>query len=83
MKVVCWNVQGAKKSQLRLEAGFINCNIRPGILIWLETKVNDQNMNMITRNLGFSHYEIIPVVNHYGCGNHRKGKSYYSLSCYG
>jgi len=47
MKVVCWNVQGAKKSQLRLEVGFISHTIRLNILILLGTMVNEQNANMI------------------------------------
>ena len=41
MKVVCWNVQGAKKPQLRVEVGFINRTIRPNILILLENMVNE------------------------------------------
>ena len=63
MKIVCWNVQGAKKSQLRLEVRFINRTIKLDILILLETMVNDQNADSIIRNLGFSHYNMIPAKN--------------------
>ena len=66
MKVVYWNVQGAKKPQLRLEVGFINHTIKPDILILLETMVNEQNADLIIRTLGFSHYERIPTDNHCG-----------------
>jgi len=66
MKVVCWNVQGAKKPQLRLEVRFINRTIKPGILILLKTMVNAQNADLIIRTLGFSHYERIPTDNHCG-----------------
>ena len=66
MKIVCWNVQGAKKSQLQLEIGFINRTIKPDILILLETMVNDQHAGLIRRNLGFSHYDMIPTENHCG-----------------
>jgi len=47
MKVVYWNVQGAKKPQLRLEVGFINRTIRLDILILLATMVNEHNGDMI------------------------------------
>ena len=50
MKILCWNVQGAKKFQLRLEVGFINRIIRPDILILLEIMVNEQNAELIIRN---------------------------------
>ena len=66
MKIVCWNVQGAKKSQLRLELGFINRPIRPDILILVETMVNEQNADLIIRNLGFSHFNTITTKNHCG-----------------
>jgi len=66
MKVVCWNVQGAKKPQLRLEVGFITRTIRPDILILIETMVNEQNVDLIFKTLGFSHYERIPTNNHCG-----------------
>jgi len=66
MKILCWNVQGAKKFQLRLEVGFINRIIRPDILILFETMVNDHNADSIIRNLGFSHYDMIPPENHSG-----------------
>jgi len=66
MKIVCWNVQGARKSQLRLEVGFINRIIKPDILILLETMVNEQDANLIITNLGFSHYDTIPTENHCG-----------------
>jgi len=53
MRVVCWNVQGAKKPQLCLEVGFINRTIRPDILILLETMVNEHNADIINSNFGF------------------------------
>jgi len=64
MKVVSCNVQGAKKPQLQLEVGFINRTIRPGILILVETMVNEHNADLIIKTLGFSHYERIPTDNH-------------------
>jgi len=66
MKIFCWNVQGAKKSQSRLEVGFINRTITLDILILLETMVNEQNADLIVRKLGLSHYNMIPTFNHCG-----------------
>ena len=66
MKVICWNVQGAKKSQLRHEVGFINRTIKPDILILLETLVNCQTTDLIINQLGYSYSSTIPPVNHMG-----------------
>jgi len=57
MKIVCWNVQEVKKSQL--EVGFIIRTVRLDILILLETMVNEQNANLIITKLGFSHKESL------------------------
>jgi len=66
MKVVCWDVQGAKKPHLRLEVGFITRTINPDILFMLETMVKEQNAESIITTLGFSHHERIPSTNHCG-----------------
>ena len=66
MKVICWNIQGAKKSQLRHEVGFINRTIKPDILILLETLVNCQNTDLIINQLGYRFSSTIPPVNHTG-----------------
>ena len=66
MKIVCWNVLGAKKSQLHLEVGFINRTIRLDILILLATMVNDHNAEIIAINLGFSNFDTIPLENRPG-----------------
>ena len=66
MKIICWNVQGAKKPQLRQEVGFINRTIKPDILILLETLVNCQNSNLIIKQLGYQFSSTIPPVNHMG-----------------
>ena len=66
MKIICWNVQGAKKPQLRQEVGFINRTINPDILILLETMVNCQNTDRIISKLGYSHFSSVPTDNHVG-----------------
>ena len=66
MKVICWNVQGAKKAQLCHEVGFINRTIKPDILILLKTMVNGPNEELIIRKLGYHHFSTIPPFNHVG-----------------
>jgi len=66
MKIICWNVQGAKKPQLRQEVSFINRTINPDILILLETMVNCQNTDRLIRHLGFTHFATVPTDNHVG-----------------
>jgi len=66
MKVIIWNVQGAKKAQLQLEVGFINQTINPDILFLTETMVNEHNTQRIISTLGFRHFEFILPQNHEG-----------------
>jgi len=66
MKIICWNVQGAKKSQLRHEVGFINRTIKPDILILFKTLINCQNIDLIIKQLGYRYSPTIPPVNHMG-----------------
>ena len=66
MKIICWNVQGAKKLQLHQEVGFINRTIKPDILILLETLVNCQNSNLIIKQVGYQFSSTVPPVNHMG-----------------
>ena len=65
MKIICWNVQGTKKSQLRHKVGF-NRTIKPDILILLETLVNGQNTDLIINQLGYRYSSTIPPINHMG-----------------
>jgi len=66
MKILCWNVQGAKKFQLQQEVGFINRTIKSDILILLETMVNMHNAVLIVKRLGFQNYSTIPPQDHVG-----------------
>jgi len=66
MKIICWNIQGAKKSQLWQEVGFTNRTINPDILILLETMVNCPNTDRIIGHLGYTHFSTVPTVNHVG-----------------
>jgi len=53
MKIIYWNVQGAKKSELQHELGFINRTIKPNILLLLEPMFNQQNTDLIANKLGY------------------------------
>jgi len=66
MKIIVWNVQGAKKAQLRPEIGFINRTIDHDILILIETMVNEQNTQRIIRTLGCRHFDFVLPHNHTG-----------------
>ena len=66
MKILSWNVQGAKKSHFQQEVGFINRTIKPDILILLETMVNECNAAHIVKSLGYQFYETISPHNHAG-----------------
>jgi len=60
MKVICWNVQGAKKHQLREEIKILNCKFDPDILILLETMTNKINTDKIISILGYEHFDCPP-----------------------
>ena len=66
MKIIIWNVQGAKKAQLQLEVGFLSRTINSDILILTETMVNEQNAQQIIRTLGFRNFDFILPQNHVG-----------------
>jgi len=59
MKIIIWNVHGAKKVELQHEVGFINRTINPDILLLTETMVNEENTQRIILTLGFPKFEFI------------------------
>ena len=66
MKIIVWNVQGAKKAQLQLEVGFINRTIKPDILFLTEIMVSEHNTQRIIRTLGFHNFDFILPHNYVG-----------------
>ena len=66
MKIISWNVQGAKKPHFQQEVRFINGTIKPDILVFLETIVNECNTARIVKSLGYQFYDTIPPKNHVG-----------------
>ena len=66
MKIVSWNVQGAKKAKVREEVKFLQRTHKPDILCLIETMTNDRNTAQIIQKMGFENYDFIPPVNHSG-----------------
>ena len=66
MKVISWNVQGAKRSQVLLELQFLKRTQKPNIVFLLETMVNEQNSLRILPRLGFEFYDFVIPNNHSG-----------------
>jgi len=54
MKIISWNVQGAKKMQVVQEAKFLIRTQKADMLFLLETMVNDSNINKILPLLGLN-----------------------------
>jgi len=66
MKVVCWNVQGVKKTQVVQEVKFPAKTHKPDILFLLKTMVNESNVRRILPLMGFDHSDFVSPVNHSG-----------------
>jgi len=66
MKIISWNVQGAKRSQVLLELQFLKRTQKPNIVFLLETMVNEQNSLRILPRLGFEFYDFVIPNNHSG-----------------
>ena len=66
MKIISWNVQGAKKANVHEEVKFLQRTHKPDILFLIETKTNTRNTMQILPRMGFEHYDFISPVNHSG-----------------
>jgi len=66
MKIICWNIQGAKKHQLREEIKILNRRINVDILILVETMTNRVHIKQIISKLGYDHYDYVLPQNHCG-----------------
>ena len=62
MKVIAWNIQGAKKS--KFQQGVINRTMKPNILILIETMFNKRNTECIIKTLGYHNHDTILSHNH-------------------
>jgi len=66
MKIVAWNVQGAKKCQLREEVKYLRIVQQPDLVFLLETMASEETTQKILPILGFDHYDYTLPVNHSG-----------------
>ena len=66
MKVISWNVQGAKKVQVLQELKLLSRIHKPDVLFLLETMVNEENIARLLPTLGYDQYDYVLPVNHSG-----------------
>jgi len=66
MKILAWNVQGAKKRHLAEEIRILQKVHQPDLLFLLETMVTEDNTKRIISRLGFQCYEFSNPINHSG-----------------
>ena len=66
MKIISWNVQGAKRSQVLLELLFLKRTHKPDIVFLLETIINEQNILQILARIGFEFFDFVIPSNHSG-----------------
>ena len=64
MKIVAWNVQGAKKGQIREELRYLKQVQQPDLMFLIETMTAEEHTRQILPQLGFDHYDYILPVNH-------------------
>ena len=66
MRVISWNVQGAKRTQVLLELQFLKRTYKPDIIFLLETMVNERNILQLLPRIGFEHFDFVTPNNHSG-----------------
>ena len=64
MKIIRWNAQGLKKSQVSQEIKLLKRKFNLDILFLLETTVNEQNLLRILPTLGFDHFDYVLPTSH-------------------
>ena len=66
MKIVAWNVQGAKKQQIREELCYLRKHQQPDLIFLLETMASAETATRLLPQLGFDHYDYTLPVKHSG-----------------
>jgi len=66
MRIISWNVQGTKKTQVLQEIFFLKRKHKPQIMFLLETLVNKKNILDILPKMSFEHFEYVEPANHSG-----------------
>ena len=57
MKILAWNVQGAKKHQLREEVRYLQKAQQPDLIFLLETMTSDSTAKHLLPQFGFEHFD--------------------------
>ena len=65
-KVIRWNIQGLKKSQVSKEIKLLIRHYKSDMLFLIKTMVNDKNTLSILPTLGFDRFEYVLPSNHSG-----------------
>ena len=66
MKILAWNVQGAKKHQIREEIRYLIKAKQPDLLFLIETMTGEGYTRKILPQLGFENFDYTLPVNHSG-----------------
>ena len=66
MKILAWNVQGAKKQLLREEIRHLKKFHQPDLIFLIETMASEETTHRILPHLGFDCYDYTLPVNHSG-----------------
>ena len=66
MKILAWNVQGAKKQQIREEICYLRKTQQPDLIFLLETMASAETAHRLLPQLGFDNYDFTLPVNHSG-----------------
>ena len=64
MKIMAWNVQGAKKQQILEEIRFIHQAHKPYLLFLIKTMISDQTTRKLIAMLGYEHFDFVSPPNH-------------------
>ena len=66
VKILAWNVQGAKKCQIGEEIRYLLKKQQPDLLFLIETMASESTIKHILPYLGFEYYDYTLPVNHSG-----------------
>jgi len=66
MKILAWNVQGAKKGQIREEIRYLKQAQQPDLLFLIETLTSEETTKQLLPQLGFDQFDYTLPVNHSG-----------------
>ena len=66
MKIISWNIRGAKRSQAISELIYLRKKINPDILFVIETMVSPSTSNRLSKTLGYENVKFVDPIGHCG-----------------